>query len=701
MLSAPEVTMRDTGNLTRPKTEDFGATQRAKAANKRGKMKNMGSPKGRNTYGDGISVVGGILNKMPTVGWYPRSRRGIGLRHYASRATIIGEMPSGKLITHKQVNRENSEHINDKLIHLIADPNTLTLAYELIKSNPGNMTRGASSETLDGIDKNWIEQTSMKLRAGKFEFSSMRRVYIGKPDGSRRPLTISPPRDKVVQKAIQLVLEPIYEPHFLENSHGFRPNKGCHTALEKVKNWFHGVPWVIETDIQKCYDTIDHRVLITILKKRVRCIKTLTLIKKGLECGAVDLKTFVETKLGTPQGSILSPLLCNIYLHELDKEMYKLKKQYSSPANYQRRKNPEYRRIQYLKERTKDTGELRGLAILQRKIHSKDPMDGRFRKLFYIRYADDIIIGVTGGYEDAEKIKTHVQNFLDKELKLELKAQKTKIVSFKKSEIKFLGAKIYGQQRNEKPCKLVKKVSWENARKVRQTPRVGLRAPIKELMIKLAGNGFIKKDKDGRYVGTGLKRMVNLDHADIIGYYNSVIYGILNFYSFADNYTRVGALIKFQMRHSCALTLALKFKLRHRAKAFKKFGKSLKCPETNRELAIPKSFKRSGKFLTKTPSIDETIAKRWNRKLTRSNLHKACVICGTVPAEMHHIRQVKDLKQKHKKKQLDFFTMQMAGINRKQVPLCKEHHQRLHRKELSTEERHAFAEGVQKLYRKV
>jgi len=112
--------------------------------------------------------------------------------------------------------------------------------------------------------------------------------------------------------------------------------------------------------------------------------------------------------------------------------MYKLKKQYSSPANYQRRKNPEYRRIQYLKERTKDTGELRGLAILQRKIHSKDPMDGRFRKLFYIRYADDIIIGVTGGYEDAEKIKTHVQNFLDKELKLELKAQKNKDSFFQK-----------------------------------------------------------------------------------------------------------------------------------------------------------------------------------------------------------------------------------------------------------------------------
>lgn len=554
MLPAPQVTMRDTDNLIRPeKKKELGATQRAKVAKIRGIAKNMGSPKGGNTYGDGILVVGGTLNKRPTVGWYLRSRRGIGLRHYASEATITGGTPSGKLIKHKQVNREDKEHINDKLIHLIADPNTLTLAYELIKSNPGNMTRGSNGETLDGISRDWIEQTSTKLRSGKFEFSNMRRVYIGKSDGSQRPLTISSPIDKVVQKAIQLVLEPIYEPHFLENSHGFRLNKGCHTALEKVRNWFHGVPWVIETDIKKCCDTIDHRTLITVLKKRVRCDKTLILIKKGLECGAVDLKAFIETKLGTPQGSTLSPLLCNIYLHELDQEMYKLK------------------------------------------------------------------------------------------------AQKTKIVAFKKAEIKFLGTKIHGQQRSEKPCKLVKKQSWASARKVRQTPLVGLHAPIKELMVRLAANGFIKKDKNGRYVGTGLKRMVNLDHADIIGYYNSVIHGLLNFYSFVDNYTRVGALIKFQMRHSCALTLALKYKLRRRAKALKKFGKNLKCPETNRELAIPKSFKRSGKLLTKTPSIDETTARRWNRKLKKSNLHKACVICGTIPAEMHNIRQVKDLKQKHKK----------------------------------------------------
>jgi retron-type reverse transcriptase len=149
---------------------------------------------------------------------------------------ITGEKSlSGPLIKHRLVNKEGNNVSNDKLIHMIADPNTLLLAYELIKSKPGNMTPGTDNQTLDGISKKWIKQASTELRARKYEFVNMRRVYIGKPDGSQRPLTISPPRDKIVQKAIQLVLEPIYEPLFLANSHGFRPNKGCHTALEKVK----------------------------------------------------------------------------------------------------------------------------------------------------------------------------------------------------------------------------------------------------------------------------------------------------------------------------------------------------------------------------------------------------------------------------------------------------------------------------------
>jgi hypothetical protein len=144
--------------------------------------------------------------------------------------------------------------------------------------------------------------------------------------------------------------------------------------------------------------------------------------------------------------------------------------------------------------------------------------------------------------------------------------------------IEFLGTKIYCQSRDEKPCRLVKKVNWTKSRKIRITPRVGLHAPIKNLLIKLNSNGFTKKSENGTYIPTGLQRMVNLEHSDIISYYNSIIYGILNFYSFVDNKTRIGAIIKYHLKHSCALTLALKYKLRKRAKAFQKFGRDLKCP---------------------------------------------------------------------------------------------------------------------------
>lgn len=586
----------------------------------------------------------------------------------------------------------------NKLIHIIADKKTLILAYELIKNKPTSIKKGGKNdETLDGISMNWIEHTSTKIRSGKFEFRNGRRIHIDKPDGTKRTLVISSPKEKVVQKAIQLALEPVYEPHFLENSHGFRPNKSCHTALEKVKYWFHGVPWIIEADIKKCFDSINHTTLIEILKKKISCVKTLTLIKRVLKSGAIDFETFSEMKMGTPQGNILSPLLCNIYLHELDLEMKRLKMEYSSPEKYKRKKNPAYRRIQYLKEKTSDPIELRNLAIAQRKIHSKDPMDSKFRKLFYIRYADDFIIGVTGTHKDAEKIKNHVRDFLDQKLKLDLKSQKTKIVAFKKAKIKFLGSIIYGQQRNEKPCKMIKKRGWTKARKVKITPRIGLQAPIKDLMIKLATKGFIKKNKKGEYVGTSLKRMINFDHADIISYYNSVIKGLLNFYSFADNFSRIGSLIKFQLRHSCALTLALKYKFRKRAKAFKKFGKNLKCPISKKVLIISESFKRTGKFLINAPLIDEVINKKWNRKFTKSNLHKTCIICGVKPVEMHHIHHVKDLRQKLKKKKIDFFTAQMIGINRKQVPLCKTHHAKIHRNQLTPEERLAFIKGCESL----
>lgn len=629
------------------------------------------------------------------------TQRNTGLRHYARKASITEpNSESTSLLKHKLWNK-TKDHVNDKTIHIISDLDTLLLAYELIKSNEGNMTKGGSNETLDGINITWFEETSKKLKAGKFKFSKMRRTYIKKKDGKERPLTISSPRDKIVQKAIQLVLEPAFEPYFFENSHGFRPNRGCHTAIKQLRSWFHGITWVIEADIQSCYDSISHRTLLNIVGKKIKCSKTIALLKNGLECGIINLKNFSKTKHGTVQGSILSPLLCNIYLHELDKKMYQIKGEFSSPPNYKRRKNPAYRKFQYQLEKANLAGahelDKRRILIEKRKLQSKDPFDSKYRKLFYIRYADDFVIGISGSYKNAESVLQCVQNFLDSSLGLELKGQKTRIVNFKKQQIEFLGTVIYGISRIEKPCRTIKKKNWKTSIKQRITPRIGLHAPIPNLLKRLHENGYCRKSKEGIYSPTAIRRVVNFDHADIVMQYNSVIKSILNYYSFVDNYTRVGALVKLHLLRSCALTLALKYRLRKKSKIFKRFGSRLACPSSGVEINIPSTFKRTNTFHIGAKPVDAVIAKRWSGKLTRSNLRKSCVICGVVPAEMHHIRKISELKNRYKKGKIDFFTLQMISINRKQIPLCKHHHQKLHANELSQEETLAYVKGVQKL----
>jgi len=647
---------------------------------------NMRYPKALKGYGYGASILG--IN-----------RREAGLRFY-TKNSIFSDPSSVScdiISKHRELNKDPN-FFNKSLINIIGDEQTLILAYELVKSNPGQLTKGPTSTSLDGISLQWIRRTSVLIKAGKFKFTPAKRVYIQKPGyEEKRPLTIGSPRDKVVQKAIQLVLEPIYECIFLENSHGFRPSRGCHTAIKTVRNWFHGVTWVIKSDIAGCFSSVDHNVLLNIIRERVKCDKTIALIRNLLEAGYIDLKIFCESKLGVPQGSSLSPLLCNIYLHKLDVFMAELKQEFTHPEKKSRKANPEYRALQRRLQKTPDPAEKLELIQKLRKISSKDPLDSDYRRLFYVRYADDFLIGITGSQREAVDVLDRVRSFLSEELKISLKESKTHIVHFKKQAIFFLGTTIYGISRTEKPIRTVKHSGWSTSIKVRVTPRVGLHAPIKILLDKLCKNKFIKRNKLGVYKPTALRRVVNFDHADIVGYYNSVARGLMNFFSFVDNYTRIGAIVKYHLLHSCALTLALKYKLRYKAKVFKRFGKKLKCPESNKEFYIPKDFRRTNEFKVNPPDANTLISRRWNNKLTKSNLFKACVICGAMPVEMHHVRKIRDLKGKFKSKKLDFFHMQMASINRKQVPLCSAHHKALHQSKLTEAEKIAFKEGIKNL----
>lgn len=580
------------------------------------------------------------------------------------------------------------------LIYVIAHPDTLILAYELIKSKTGNMTPGTSKETLYGLDMNFIHKTARKLLSGTYNFSPARRVEIPKPGKSeKRPLKIANPREKVVQKAMELTLNRVYDCVFLETSHGFRPNKSCHTALKSIDVKAKGVAWFIEADITKCFDSIPHRLLLDVLSKRIQCQKTLALIQSGLEAGYVQMGGIrTRNLLGTPQGSVLSPLLCNIFMHELDLYMEQLCSNFRQGAN--RRMFPRYRKLQKQFSKAKTIKEKLEFRKLYRKLPSKDPMDPNFRRAHYVRYADDFLISVIGSRKDAVNIMQLVGKFLENSLGLTLSRSKTKITHARKDAAYFLGTEISWNASPDKKVVMRVRYGTQSRKKVRVQARVGLKAPTKKLVRKLVERKFFKWGPSGHFVKpTGLTRMINFDHADIIKYYNAVGRGIQNYYSFVDNTSRVQTLIHYQ-RYSCSLTLAKKYKLVTSRKAFKKFGKYLKCPETGVAFYQPPHFKRRRQF-SNSSQTQETLEKSWANKLTRSNLGKVCIICGNTQVQMHHLRTIKQLKRKHQ--YLDWFTMQMAAINRKQVPLCKDHHAAVHRNSLSPWEKELFAAGCKKL----
>lgn len=241
---------------------------------------------------------------------------------------------------------ENTLNSNEVNIKTISKYKNIIAAYELIKSNPGNMTEGNNKETLDGISQLYLKKIQQEIKAGTYEFSSARRIQIPKPGKEEtRPLTIASPREKVVQKAILLILERLYEDKFLPTSHGFRPNRGTHTAMNQLEANFQSVRFVIEADFSKAFDSIQHKALLGVLNNDIKCEKTLKLIKSGLKAGYVEFGQLHDNlQMGTPQGSILSPLLCNIFLHQLDVYMEQLKEEYQ--RGIKRKRSVENTKIQ-------------------------------------------------------------------------------------------------------------------------------------------------------------------------------------------------------------------------------------------------------------------------------------------------------------------------------------------------------------------
>lgn len=438
-----------------------------------------GLPKGLKTYGNRGIVV-------PSRGRVP----GINVRHYHNAAESFSTVSTDSIRKLKKINElciSNHEYIiTDKLYRLMYDKTLYEIAYQKLRSKPGNMTPGITPTTLDGFSSQTINDIIEQLRNGSFKFSPGRRVLIPKPQGGTRPLTVAPPRDKIVQEVMRMILEAIFEPGFSAHSHGFRPGKSCHSALRDVRTRFQVASWFIEGDISKCFDSINHNRLMELIEARIRDQRFLELIRRALNAGYMEFSRYNHSLIGTPQGSIISPILSNIYMNELDRFADQLSKEFNKGKSPTR--NPVYLNLQYRKKIAKSVEEKRRLHRLLLNTPSKSHIDLKFKKLVYVRYADDWIIGVRGSKEECRMILGRVKDFLSTNLQLNLSETKTLITNIRKNAALFLGTEV-ARARIDTYAKRRRSFISRNDKTLRLT------APMGRILKKLESSGFLQEGK--------------------------------------------------------------------------------------------------------------------------------------------------------------------------------------------------------------
>lgn len=346
-----------------------------------------------------------------------------------------------------------------KLWKNLTDILWLGQAWEQIRRNKGSKTPGVNNTVAVNVDLALIEKLRRELEAGTYPPSPVRRGQIPKANGKQRPLGISNLEDRIVQQALRMLLEPIFEADFLSCSHGFRKGRSTHTALRDVAIGYAGASWIVEGDIESCYDSIPHGRLVEQLRRRIADEKVLQLIWRFLEAGYLEDWKFHKTYSGVPQGNVVGPLLCNIFLHQLD-EFIVAEYSANQPQTERElvaRRNPEYGRISCKitrLRRKRNRGEiseetatrLKELLRQRKSIPSLDKDKRHPWRVKYVRYADDWLILVAGGKQEAEAIKQRVKEKLSS-VGPRLSEEKTKTTHWSRS-VRFLGYDIGGKLRD-------------------------------------------------------------------------------------------------------------------------------------------------------------------------------------------------------------------------------------------------------------
>ncbi len=569
----------------------------------------------------------------------------------------------------------------DDLYRQLWNPDLYLTAYGRIARNRGALTPGVTPETADGMALEKIGAIIEALRFERYRWTPTRRTYIEKQHSTKlRPLGIPTWSDKLLQEVVRLILEAYYEPQFSDRSHGFRPNRGCHTALAEVKRTWTGTTWFIEGDISACFDSIDHTVLLAILREKILDNRFLRLIDHLLQAGYLEEWTFKATYSGTPQGGVVSPILANVYLDQLDRIVENV----LLPAHNRgvaRRPNPEYHHVASRKNslrRRREScrgrvEEVKALRLRMQALPSKDPHDPDYRRLRYLRYADDFLLGFTGPRDEAEAIKRHIGEFLRDTLKLELSDAKTLITHGRTEAARFLGYEITVQHGD-----------WKLDARGRRTVNgiIGLHVPADVIRAKCA-----PYMRNGKPIHRG-ERLYDSPFS-IISQYQSEYRGVVNYYQYALN---LGALqrLRWVMEMSLAKTLAGKLKLSV-ARVFRRFKVTIQT-EQGRQKVLMATVAREGKAplmavwggvslaRKETAALNDFPPPHQNGRteLVQRLLAETCERCGSTDGvQVHHIRALKDLRKKGRAPRPDWMEI-MAARRRKTLVVCRHCHVDIH-----------------------
>ena len=582
---------------------------------------------------------------------------------------------------------KDSSYKFERLYRVLFNEKLFYVAYQKIASNGGSTTKGSDGRSIDEMSLARIETLIASLKDESYQPHPSRRVHIPKKNGKTRPLGIPAFEDKLVQEVVRMILEAIYEGHFETTSHGFRPKRSCHTALLHIQKTFSGAKWFIEGDIKGFFDNIDHDVLVGILRERISDDRFIRLIRKFLKAGYVEDWTFHNTYSGMPQGGIVSPILANIYLDKLDKYVKEYirhfdmgtkrrpGKESNDLANERKRTVRKLKKIKDGTEKAALVARLKAIEQERAAFPSGDEMDGSYRRLKYIRYADDFILGVIGSKEDALRIKEDIKSFLSESLALELSEEKTLITHTGKSA-KFLGYEITVTRNNHQRRDVQGRLRRTYGKRVR------LNVSMATLRDKLLEYGAMEiKLRNGKEIWKPKCRsgLIFNDDLEILDRYNRETVGFCNYYLIANNCV-VLHNFRYIMEYSMYKTFAGKYRSTVR-KINKKYRLSKLFTVKYEQKGVIKSrtfyktsFKRRTTAFNGSCDIEPySIADVSRTNLTDRLKAEKCELCGaTGKLIMHHVRNLKDLKGKESWKRL------MSARKRKTIALCPSCHRLRH-----------------------